>query len=146
MTSPAIALNELIEITRDGQTFYTDAVRRVSNPHLKTVFRALIDVKAQMIGTLSEHVRVRGLQPSTQGTFAGGLHQVYTKARASLSRRGDMTFVAQLEAVEDRLLEAFEQAAASSEDPDLRRIIAQHLPKVRLCHDQMRNLKVDLAA
>ena len=146
MTGPAIALNALIEITRDGQTFYTDAVQRISNPHLKAVFRALIDVKAQMIGTLSEHVRSRGLQPSTQGTLAGSLHRVYTEVRASLSRHGDMTFIAQLEAVEDRLLEAFEQAAVSSDDPDLRRIIALHLPKVRLCHDQMRNLKAALAA
>ena len=46
MTNPAAALNELIEITRDGQTFYTDAVTRVTNPHLKSVFRALIDVKS----------------------------------------------------------------------------------------------------
>lgn len=146
MTSPAIALNELIEITRDGQTFYTDAVRRVNNPHLKAVFRALIDVKAQMIATLSEHVRTRGLLPSSEGTFAGSFHRIYGEVRASLARKGDARFVAQLEAVEDRLLEAFEQAAAGSDDPELRRIIAQHLPKVRLCHDEMCNLKVALAA
>jgi uncharacterized protein (TIGR02284 family) len=146
MTSPAIALNELIEITRDGQTFYTDAVQRVSSPYLKAVFRALIDVKAQMIATLSEHVRKRGLQPSTRGTFAGSLHQVYAEVRARLSRRGDMAFIAQLEMVEGRLLDAFEQTAAGTDDAELRRIVVQHLPKIRLCHDQMCNLKVALAA
>jgi uncharacterized protein (TIGR02284 family) len=146
MTNPAVTLNELIEITRDGQTFYTDAVARVTNPHLKAVFRALIDVKTQMISTLSEHVRARGIEPSAQGTLAGSLHKLYAEVQASLSDRGDTTFVAQLEAAEDRLLSAFEQAATTTDDPELRRIITQYLPKVRLCHDEMSNLKVGLTA
>ena len=146
MTNPAVALNELIEITRDGQTFYTDAVARVTNPHLKSVFRALIDVKTKMISALSEHVRARGLKPSTHGTLAGSFHKLYGDVRAKLSTQGDMTFVAQLEAAEDRLLTAFEQAASDASDPELRRIITRYLPKVRLCHDEMRNLKVALAA
>jgi len=139
-------LNELIEITRDGQTFYTDAVACVTNPHLKAVFRALIDVKTKMISALSEHFRARGIEPSAQGTLAGSFQKLYAEVRAKLSSRTDTTFVAQLEAAEDRLLGAFEQAAADAEDPQLRAIITQYLPKVRLCHDEMRNLKVALAA
>jgi uncharacterized protein (TIGR02284 family) len=146
MTNPAAVLNELIEITRDGQTFYTDAVSRVTNPHLKAVFRALIDVKTKMISALSEHVRARGIEPSAQGTLAGNFQKLYAEVRAKLTARTDTTFVAQLEAAEDRLLGAFEQAAADAEDPQLRAIITQHLPKVRLCHDEMRNLKVALVA
>jgi len=146
MTNPAAALNELIEITRDGQTFYTDAVSRVTNPHLKAVFRALIDVKTKMISALSEHVRARGIEPSAQGTLAGNFQKLYAEVRAKLTARTDTTFVGQLEAAEDRLLGAFEQAAADAEDPQLRAIITQHLPKVRLCHDEMRNLKVALVA
>jgi uncharacterized protein (TIGR02284 family) len=146
MTNPAIALNELIEITRDGQTFYTDAVARVTNPHLKSVFRALIDVKAKMISALAEHVRARGMKPSTHGTLAGSFHKLYGEVRAKLSAQSSAAYVAQLEAAEDRLLIAFEQAADDADDADLRRIIALHLPKVRLCHDEMRNLKVALAA
>lgn len=146
MTHTAVTLNELIEITRDGQTFYTDAVARVTNPHLKAVFRALIDVKTKMISTLSEHVRARGIKPSAQGTLVGTFHKLYAEVQASLSTRRDTTFVAQLEAAEDRLLTSFEQAATDTDDPELRRIITQYLPKVRLCHDEMRNLKVSLAA
>ena len=146
MTNSAVTLNELIEITRDGQTFYTDAIARVTNPHLKAVFRALIDVKTKMISTLSEHVRARGLEPSTQGTLAGSFHKLYAEVSAKLSARGDVTLVARLEMAEDRLLTAFEQAASEANDPELRRIITRYLPKVRLCHDEMRNLKVGLAA
>ena len=146
MSNPGATLNELIEITRDGQTFYTDALGRVTNPHLKSVFRALIDVKTEMISTLSEHVRARGIKPSTHGTLAGSFQKLYAEVRAKLSPRADLAFVGQLEAAEDRLLNAFEQAASETDDPELRRLIARYLPKVRLCHDEMRNLKFGLAA
>jgi len=63
-----------------------------------------------------------------------------------LTDKNDATFVARLEESEDRLLDAFEDAAGRADDPLLRAIILRHLPKVRLCHEQMRNLKMSLAA
>ena len=146
MIKIATTLNELIEITRDGQVFYADAINQVDNPHLKNVFRGMIDAKSQLISALSEHVRVRGEQPSTDGTFAGSFRKVYAEVSARLSNHKDATFVAQLEESEDRLLHAFEQAAKDSDDLPLHQIITQYLPKVRLCHEQMRNLKQSLAA
>jgi uncharacterized protein (TIGR02284 family) len=146
MTTPASTLNELIEITRDGQTFYTEAVTRVKSPLLRAVFHGIIDAKAQLIKALSEHVRVRGDMPSRHGTLLGQFRSLYTEVRAGLSAHRDAAYVAKLEESEDRLLEAFEEAAAQADDPLLRAIILRHLPKVRLCHEQMRNLKMSLAA
>jgi len=54
--------------------------------------------------------------------------------------------VARLEESEDRLLSAFENAAAASQSADVREIVLRHLPRVRMCHDQMRNLRTLLAA
>lgn len=146
MTNPATTLNELIEITRDGQSFYTDAVMRVRSPLLKAVFHGIIDAKMQLIKALSEHVRARGEMPSHQGTLSGIFHKLYAEVSLRLADRNDATFVARLEESEDRLLDAFEEAAARADDPEVRSIILRHLPKVRLCHEQMRNLKMSLAA
>jgi len=146
MSNPASTLNELIEITRDGQTFYTDAVRHVHSALLKAVFHGIIDAKAQLIKALSEHVRVRGELPSGSGTLYGQFQKLYTDVRVRMSDEKEATYVAKLEESEDRLLEAFEEAAARAQDPMLRAIILRHLPKVRLCHEQMRNLKLSLAA
>ena len=146
MTKSATTLNELIEITRDGQVFYSDAVNRVDNPHLKIVFRGMIDAKSKLINALSGHVRMQGEQPSTDGTFAGSFRKLYAETKVRLSDHKDATFVAQLEQSEDRLLQAFERAARASSDPALQQIIARHLPKVRLCQEQMLNLKILLAA
>lgn len=146
MSDPAGTLNELIEITRDGQNFYTDAVRRVTSPLLKAVFHGIIDAKAQLIRALSEQVRVRGEPPSDKGTLLGGFRTFYTDVQARLGGHDDAAFVALLEESEDRLLDAFEDAAAHTDDARVRAVILRYLPKVRLCHDQMRNLKMSLAA
>ena len=146
MTRSAANLNELIQIARDGQTFYTDAVGKVRNPNLRVVFRGIIDAKAQLIAALSEHVRVRGELPSAEGTVTGYFHQFYGDIRARLSADSDAAFVARLEEAEDRLLNAFENAAAAPENREVRDIILRHLPRVRLCHEQMRNLRSSLAA
>ena len=146
MTTPATTLNELIEITRDGQNFYTEAVTRVRSALLKAVFHGIIDAKTQLIRALSEHVRVRGEMPSQHGTLFGAFQKLYAEVRVRLSDRNDAAFVARLEESEDRLLDAFEAAAAATEDTQVRAIILRHLPKVRLCHEQMRNLKLSLAA
>lgn len=146
MTKPAATLNELIEITRDGLNFYTDAIGKIANPHLKIVFRGMIDAKHHLIGALAENVKIRGDKPAQDGTLAGSFHKLYADVRTGIGSAKDALWVAELEAAEDRLLGAFEEAARDASDPLLHRVILQNLPKVRLCHEQMRNLKMDLAA
>ncbi len=144
MTKPATTLNELIEITRDGEHFYSDAIGQVKSPHLKTVFRAIADAKVQLISALSQHVRAHGEQPSNDRTFAGSFRELYTDVRARLTHEKDVTYVAQLEQSEDRLLHAFQEASEDVNDSGVKQVIAQYLPKVRMCHDQMRNLKMSM--
>jgi len=146
MTQAATTLNALVQTARDGLDFYTEAAARVRNPQLKILFRALIDAKHQLISALSEEVRVRGEAPSREHTLAGNLRQLYAGLRAHLGDGGDYRYVAELERAEDRLLAAFEQAARHADDAALRRVIEAHLPRVRRCHEQMRNLKLALAA
>ena len=60
--------------------------------------------------------------------------------KAALSSDEDATYIAQLEEAEDRILHAFEEAMDGHE-PDLRAELATQMPKVRACHDRMRDLK-----
>lgn len=145
MPKPATTINELIEITRDGIEFYTDAIAKVNNPRLKIVFRRIVDAKSRLIGELAGQARARGAAPSTDGTFAGRFRRLYADLRARVGDK-DATFVAQLEEAEDRLLSAFEDAAREADDTALYRVVMENLPRVRMCHEQMRNLKMELAA
>ncbi len=140
MSSATSKLNQLIEITRDGQRFYLHALEEVKSPDLQSLFRDMAQAKTQVIQALAVKVAANHDQPAEGGTLLGKLRQVYADTRASMARDEDATYVAQLEEAEDRILHAFEDALEEAE-PDVRALLVAELPKVRACHDRMRSLK-----
>tara|TARA_R110000796_G_scaffold47472_2_gene114118 strand:- start:3071 stop:3502 length:432 start_codon:yes stop_codon:yes gene_type:complete len=140
MSDKTSELNELIEITRDGKRFYDHARDEVKDAQLKALFTDMAHAKTEVIAALEGKVAANHEQPASGGTMTGKIRQVYADTRAALSSDEGATYIAQLEEAEDRILHAFEDAMASNE-PDLRTDLATQMPKVRACHDRMRDLK-----
>lgn len=142
----ADTLQELVSIARDGAMFYDEAGKEVNDPSLKTLFLRMADHKRALISALSGKLAAAHEDIPTEGTVLGKLRRVYTDVRTSLSSNEAKVYVAQLEETEDRLLEHFEEAITSTDDPTVRSILQNHMPQVRACHDEMRALKQRLAA
>lgn len=140
MSSKTAQLNELIEITRDGQRFYEHASQQVRDSHLQALFATMSRGKTEVIEALKEAVVANHDVPASGGTFLGPLQRVYADTRATLSTDEIEVYVAQLEDAEDRILHAFEEALDKA-DPDMRLLLSREMPKVRACHERMRNLK-----
>lgn len=140
MSKQTAQLNELIEITRDGQRFYEHASQEVKDSHLKSLFGEMSRAKVEVIQALSARVAANHEQPASGGTLLGKLRQVYADTRATLASDEAATYVAQLEEAEDRILHAFEDALESA-DAQLKPLLANEMPKVRACHDRMRGVK-----
>ncbi|UVE17918.1 PA2169 family four-helix-bundle protein [Pseudomonas sp. LS44] len=143
MSSSTSQLNELIEITRDGQRFYEHARDEVKDEQLKSLFRDMSQAKTQVIQALAIKVAANHEQPAQGGTIVGKLRQIYADTRATLSTDVNATYVAQLEEAEDRLLHAFEDVMEEA-GPDVRAVLSVEMPKVRQCHDRMRSLNQHL--
>ncbi|MGD5182388.1 PA2169 family four-helix-bundle protein, partial [Xanthomonas citri pv. citri] len=62
-------LNDLIEIARDGQDFYTDAAKHVEDAELKALFTRIAGVKGRIIASLSSTVAATGGEPAQHGTL-----------------------------------------------------------------------------
>jgi len=135
-------LNELIEITRDGQHFYQHALTEVKDTELQHLFRDLAQAKTHIIQALSVKVAANHQQPAQGGTLAGSMRELYTDTRARLGDP-DKVYVEQLEQMEDRIVQAFEDALSAAE-PDVRALLAIELPKLRACQERMRKLRDDL--
>lgn len=140
MTNTTEQLNELIEITRDGQRFYQHAHDEVKDVRLQVLFRDMSQSKSELIRALSVKVAANQDTPASGGTFVGKLRQVYADTKASLVSDTEATYVAQLEEAEDRILHAFEDALESAA-PDVQALLTAEMPKVRANHDRMRTLK-----
>jgi uncharacterized protein (TIGR02284 family) len=140
MNDKSEQLNELIEITRDGQRFYEHAHDEVKDVRLQVLFRDMSQSKSELIRALSMKVAANQEQPASGGTFVGKLRQVYADTKATLTSDKEATYVAQLEEAEDRILHAFEDALEDAE-PDMHSLLAAEMPKVRANHERMRTLK-----
>lgn len=137
----ANTLNDLISIARDGKEFYEDAAQEVDDAELKTLFARIATSKAQIVNELSTAVQAAGGKPEDSGTMVGSMQQMYGKIRAALGDT-EYGYVAELEESEDRLLEAFDEAARDADTPPAARdVVVRLLPEVRSCHDVMRARK-----
>ena len=140
MTNTTEQLNELIEITRDGQRFYQHAHDEVKDVRLKVLFRDMSQSKKELISALAVKVSANNEKPADGGTMVGKLRQVYADTKAALVSDEAATYVAQLEEAEDRILHAFEEVLKDA-DPDVQALLALQMPTVRANHDRMRDLK-----
>lgn len=131
-------LNELIEITRDGQHFYQHALEEVKSVELQHLFRDMAQAKTHIIQALSVKVAANEKQPAQGGTLAGRLREMYADTKARLGDT-DAVYVDQLDQTEERILAAFEDALTTAE-PDVRALLAIELPKIRACRERMHRL------
>ena len=139
-------LNDLIEITRDSATFYSDAAKAVPNPALKSLFGEMASSKQGLVGAMSREVRSEGAKPATTGTVRGAWDKLYGEVR---SQFGDANFgyVSQLESSEDRLMKAFNEVVADKDVPvSVKETVSNYLPTIRSHHDMMRDRKWEMQA
>jgi uncharacterized protein (TIGR02284 family) len=144
MNDKASTLNELIEITRDGETFYRHAAAEVESPELRQLFEEMAQVKSAIIQALALKVAANDAHPAQGRTLFGKLREAYAELRAGAAEEKDATYVAQLEAAEDRILAAYEDALKAA-DTDVQALLGIELPKLRACHARMSELKKRLA-
>jgi uncharacterized protein (TIGR02284 family) len=141
-------LQELVQIARDSKSFYESAAKEVDDTNLKLDFQRMAEIKGELITQLSRHISARGEAPETSGTFAGTLRKGYGELLAHMrgKKGAAKTYTAQLEETEDRLLKHYEEALRDVSSPEVREVLSAQLPKLRQCHDEMKRLKLKLAA
>ena len=137
-------LKEIVEIGRDGAAFYDSAQQKVSNPRLRAVFGRMSGAKRELVTALSDHLSQIGERPPERGTLVGTLRKAYAGVLATLAADDEHIYVAQLEEAEDRLLERVQRAILEAKDTQVRVQLQAYLPKIRACHDEMRDLRSQL--
>ena len=146
MTDNTDLLQDLVQVTRDSKAFYEDAARETDDARLRDVFNRMASAKDGLIAALSNKLVSLGETPATDGTMAGDFRKAYADVRTAFSKDDSKIYVSQLEETEDRVLEHFEDALVKTDSTDVRGVLSEHLPKVRACHDEMRNLKQSMNA
>ncbi|MEC9291724.1 MAG: PA2169 family four-helix-bundle protein [Pseudomonadota bacterium] len=143
MKNTAKKLNELVKICNDGKDFYRKGAEDVNNPELKNLFTIMANAREKAIDDMEPFIDGRGYEVEENGTVSGTLRQGYASMQ-KLFRDDEKVLIEQLEEVEDKTLEAFEDAMHDDVPPNINAVIASNFTTFKETHQTMRNLKQSL--
>lgn len=137
-------LNSLIETVIDSADGYSEAAKESST--FADIFQRRGAERRELTRRLQGVVTELGGSPEDDGTELAGAHHPFLNLRNAVSSN-DTTVVDQVEAGEDHIEHAFEDAERDAEiSPAVRAEIGQAYLIVKSGHDEIRDLKHGLHA
>ncbi len=135
-------LNDLIEVSRDGEEGFRKAAEDAKNPELKTLFLSRAAEIGAAVRELQAQVAALGGKPEDHGSVAGALHRGWISLRTAVSDRTDLAILEETEKGEDvakkKYAEALQQTDLSF---DIRALIERQYQGVLRNHDLIRDLR-----
>jgi uncharacterized protein (TIGR02284 family) len=134
-------LNELIEISRDGEKGFKAAAEKADDPGLKSLLQERARSCAGAAGELKSLVRSLGAEPADSGTVAGAVHRGWVKLRAVVGDN-NIAVLEEVERGEDLAKDAYARALKNQDlPPDIRQTLDQQFQGVLRNHDRVRELR-----
>jgi len=134
-------LNELAEISRDGEKGFLVAAEDVENPNLKDLFRTAAARCAEGAKELESKIVSLGGEPSSGGSMTGAVHRTWTNLKAALASRSEKAVLEEVERGEDAAKDAYQQAIAQPLPAEVKSMIERQYQGVKENHDRVRNLR-----
>ncbi|ATD01472.1 MULTISPECIES: ferritin-like domain-containing protein [Pseudoalteromonas] len=134
-------VKELVKVLNGGIEFYKEAKTKVSSQSLEIIFDRMISEKERAAAELQPLVVLDEGEVETDSDLVVSMRETYTKVLSVVSTDKEHTYIAQLEEVEDRVLDKIE---AALEEP----LPAPYFSTLKLiqnsmqaCHDEMKALQ-----
>jgi len=132
------ALDQLVEICRDGEHGFRAAADRVRDPGLKDLFARWSQQRAKFTAALEAKIRRLGGNPRRGGSVAGALHRGWMTVRSTVS--DDRTALAEAERGERAAIAAYEEALRQGLPTTARGLVEQQFTLIRDAFSSVRGL------
>lgn len=137
------ALENLIEVNRDGQEGYRQAAEYAFAAELKELFREYATERSGMVGDLQNLQRQHGkIDVDDSGTIVGSLHRAWINLRSAVASNNDQALLEEAERGEDVTLKSYREALQPSGAPlprSVTSVLEKHLGKVLASHKDIRD-------
>lgn len=133
-------LNELIEVSRDGEKGFKAAAEKADDPGLKSLLQDRARSCASATAELQNLVRSLGGKPETSGSVAGAMHRGWVKVRAAVGDN-NIAVLEEVERGEDLAKSAYAKALKADLPAAVRSTIDQQYQGVLRNHDRVRDLR-----
>jgi uncharacterized protein (TIGR02284 family) len=134
-------LNNLVEISRDGERGFRTAAQEARDPQLRNIFESAASRCADGARELESQITTMGGSPSHGGSVTGAWHRVWTSLKAIVTGHSDKAILDEVERGEDIAKTAYESAIAKELPPNIHDIIARQYRGVKENHDRVRDLR-----
>jgi uncharacterized protein (TIGR02284 family) len=135
-------LNDLIEVSKDGEQGFRKAAEDTKTFQLKSTFQECADDISRGINELQSAVTTMGGQPETSGSMTGALHRGWIDLKSAVVDRTDLAILEECERGEDVAKQRFTDAL-NEDDLDLqaRSLIERQYQGVLRNHERVRDLR-----
>lgn len=135
-------LNDLIEVSRDGEAGFRKAAEDAANPELKALFSSRATEISGAVSELQSTVLALGGKPEDSGSVAGALHRGWISVRTAVADRSDLAILEETEKGEDVAKKKYGDALQETElGFDVRALIERQYQGVLRNHDLIRDLR-----
>ncbi|TWR98340.1 ferritin-like domain-containing protein [Pseudomonas saxonica] len=142
-------LNDLIEISKDGQEGFKSCAEDVKDALQKNFFVQRSADCAKAAAELQAQVRALGGEPETSTSFAADLHRRWIDVKSKFTGKDDEAILNEAERGEDHALKAYKEALEKIDKHNLvgiRDLVERQYHGVQRNHDQVKVLRNDARA
>ena len=135
-------LNELIEISKDGQYSFGFCASHAESAALKVFFQERAGEFASAVSELQRLVAEHGGKPVLHGTATGAVHRGWIRVKDTLGGTNDPDLLEDCERGETQALKRLRTAADDERLPDrVRATLRRFADATQRCLDQARRLR-----
>lgn len=134
-------LNDLIEVTKDGQYGFEKCAERVESPQLAASLRQRAAECEAGARELQSLVMQYGGKPEDSGSMKGAMHRGWVSMKDTLTGNSDHAVLEEAERGEDAALERYRKATAQDLPRDVADVVQRQLSGVQRNHDQIKALR-----
>ncbi len=134
-------LNDLIEISKDGEEGFKTCAEDAENPKLKAFFAERSQECRTGAGELQSLVRSLGGEPDTKSGLGARLHRRWIDIKTAIVANDDVAVLNECERGEDVALGSYRKALQKDLPQTVKVVLERQLQGVQRNHDQVKQLR-----
>lgn len=139
----AKVLNDLIDVCKDGEDGYRQAMEGVNAPGLRSLFSKYSMQRGEFARELQNEVSKLGEKPETKGTARAALHRGWINIKSVVTGKDEKAIIDECETGDDVAKDTYERAIKDSDLPTrIQSLIQRQYDQVKVAHDSIRSLQL----
>lgn len=134
-------LNDLIEVSKDGEEGFRSSAENVDDPQLKAFFLRRSQEVAASVQELQELVRSLGGEPASSTSLSGTLHRRWIDIKTALTSNDTLAVLNETERGEDVALATYRRVAEKDLPTHVRFVVVRQLEGAKRNHDEVKRLR-----